>query len=52
MSPPGGINALVRRSHEERVLRALTQTTPRDETELVALSQSIDTIRREVTRVR
>jgi hypothetical protein len=36
----------------ERVLRALTQTTPRDETELVALSQSIDTIRREVTRVR
>jgi len=36
----------------ERVLRALTQTTPRDETELVALSQAIDTIRREVTRVR
>jgi uncharacterized protein DUF4350 len=36
----------------ERVLRTLTQTTPRDETELVALSQAIDTIRREVTRVR
>jgi predicted NBD/HSP70 family sugar kinase len=25
MSPPGGVNALVRRSHEERVLRALRQ---------------------------
>ena len=36
----------------ERVLRRLTQTAPRDETELVALSQAIDTIRREVTRVR
>jgi Domain of unknown function (DUF4350) len=36
----------------ERVLRALTHTTPRDEAELVALSQAIDTIRREVTRVR
>jgi hypothetical protein len=36
----------------ERVLRTLTQTAPRDETELVALSQAIDTIRREVTRVR
>jgi len=36
----------------ERVLRTLTQTTPRDEAELVALSQAIDTVRREVTRVR
>jgi hypothetical protein len=36
----------------ERVLRALTQATPRDEAELVALSQAVDTIRREVTRVR
>jgi hypothetical protein len=36
----------------ERVLRTLTRTTPRDEAELVALSQAIDTIRREVTRVR
>jgi hypothetical protein len=36
----------------ERVLRTLTQTAPRDETELVALSQAVDTIRREVTRVR
>jgi Domain of unknown function (DUF4350) len=36
----------------ERVLWALTQTTPRDEAELVALSQAIDTVRREVTRVR
>ena len=35
-----------------RVLRTLTQTAPRDETELVALSQAIDTVRREVTRVR
>jgi hypothetical protein len=35
----------------ERVLRALTPTTPRDEAELVALSQAIDTVRREVTRV-
>ena len=36
----------------ERVLRTLTQTAPRDEAELVALSQAIDTVRREVTRVR
>jgi Domain of unknown function (DUF4350) len=36
----------------ERVLRTLTRTTPRDEAELVALSQAVDTIRREVTRVR
>jgi Domain of unknown function (DUF4350) len=36
----------------ERVLRTLTPTAPRDEAELVALSQAIDTIRREVTRVR
>jgi hypothetical protein len=36
----------------ERVLRTLTRTTPRDEAGLVALSQAIDTIRREVTRVR
>jgi uncharacterized protein DUF4350 len=36
----------------ERVLRTLTQRTPRDESELVALSQAIDTIRREVIRVR
>ena len=36
----------------ELVLRTLTQTTPRDEAELVALSQAIDTVRREVTRVR
>jgi hypothetical protein len=36
----------------ERVLRTLTQTTPGDEAELVALSQTIDTVRREVTRVR
>jgi hypothetical protein len=36
----------------ERVLRTLTQTTPGDEAELVALSQAIDTVRREVTRVR
>jgi hypothetical protein len=36
----------------ERVLRTLTQTAPRDESELVALSQAVDTIRREVTRVR
>jgi hypothetical protein len=35
----------------ERVRRTLTQTTPRDEAELVALSQAVDTIRREVTRV-
>jgi Domain of unknown function (DUF4350) len=35
----------------ERVLRTLTRSTPRDEAELVALSQAIDTIRREVTRV-
>jgi hypothetical protein len=36
----------------ERVLRTLTRTTPGDEAELVALSQAVDTIRREVTRVR
>jgi hypothetical protein len=36
----------------ERALRALTQATPRDEAELVALSQAVDTVRREVTRVR
>jgi hypothetical protein len=36
----------------ERGLRTLTQTTPGDEAELVALSQAIDTVRREVTRVR
>lgn len=36
----------------ERVLRTLTRTTSRDEAELVALSQAVDTIRREVTRVR
>jgi hypothetical protein len=36
----------------ERVLRTLTRTTPRDEAELVALSQAADSIRREVTRVR
>jgi hypothetical protein len=36
----------------ERVLRTLTMTTPRDEAELVALSQAVDTVRREVTRVR
>jgi hypothetical protein len=36
----------------ERALRTLTQTTPRDEAELVALSQAIDTVHREVTRVR
>jgi Domain of unknown function (DUF4350) len=36
----------------ERVLRTLTQHTPRDEAELVALSQAIDTVRREVIRVR
>jgi hypothetical protein len=36
----------------ERVLRTLTRTTPRDEAELVALSQAVDTVRREVTRVR
>lgn len=36
----------------EHVLRTLAQTAPRDEAELVALSQAIDTIRREVTRVR
>jgi Domain of unknown function (DUF4350) len=35
----------------ERVLGTLTRSTPRDEAELVALSQAIDTIRREVTRV-
>jgi Domain of unknown function (DUF4350) len=36
----------------ERVLWTLTRTTPHDEAELVALSQAVDTIRREVTRVR
>ena len=35
----------------ERVLRTLTRSTPRDEAELVALSQAIDTVRREVIRV-
>jgi hypothetical protein len=34
----------------ERVLRTLTHPTPRDEAELVALSQAVDTIRREVIR--
>jgi hypothetical protein len=32
----------------ERVLHALTSTTPRDEAELVALGQAVDRIRREV----
>jgi hypothetical protein len=36
----------------ERVLRTLTPARPRDEAELVALSQAIDTVRREVVRVR
>jgi hypothetical protein len=36
----------------ERALRTLTRATPRDEAELVALSQAVDTIRREVIRVR
>ena len=36
----------------ERVLRTLTHPAPRDEAELVALSQAVDTIRREVIRVR
>jgi Domain of unknown function (DUF4350) len=35
----------------QRVLRALAPTTPRDEAELVALSQAVDDIRREVIRV-
>jgi hypothetical protein len=35
----------------QRVLRTLTHPTPRDEAELVALSQAVDTIRREVIRV-
>jgi Domain of unknown function (DUF4350) len=35
----------------EQVLRTLTRSTPGDEAELVALSQAIDTVRREVTRV-
>jgi uncharacterized protein DUF4350 len=35
----------------ERLLRALSPSTPRDEAELVALSQAIDSIRREVIRV-
>jgi hypothetical protein len=33
------------------VLRALAPRTPRDEAELVALSQAVDAIRREVTSV-
>jgi Domain of unknown function (DUF4350) len=36
----------------ERVLATLTRSTPRDEAELVALSQAVDTVRREVTHVR
>jgi hypothetical protein len=36
----------------ERVLETLSPTTPRDEAELVALSQAVDSVRREVTRVR
>jgi Domain of unknown function (DUF4350) len=36
----------------DRVLATLTRSTPRDEAELVALSQAIDTVRREVTHVR
>jgi Domain of unknown function (DUF4350) len=36
----------------ERVLRTLSPTTPGDEAELVALSQAVDNVRREVTRVR
>jgi hypothetical protein len=36
----------------ERVLLTLSPTTPRDEAELVALSQAVDSVRREVTRVR
>jgi hypothetical protein len=36
----------------QRVLGTLTRATPRDEAELLALSQAVDTIRREVTRVR
>ena len=36
----------------ERVLGTLSPTTPRDEAELVALSQAVDSVRREVTRVR
>jgi hypothetical protein len=36
----------------ERVLRALHPATPRDEAELVALSQSVDAVRREVSSVR
>ena len=35
----------------ERVLETLTRATPRDEAELVALSQAVDTVRREVIRV-
>jgi hypothetical protein len=35
----------------ERVLRALAPRTPRDEAELVALSQAVDAVRREVTSV-
>jgi hypothetical protein len=33
----------------ERVLRAVAPATPRDEAELVALSQAVDAVRREVT---
>jgi Domain of unknown function (DUF4350) len=36
----------------ERSLRALAPATPRDEAELVALSQAVDAVRREVVRVR
>jgi hypothetical protein len=36
----------------ERVLRTLSPTIPSDEAELVALSQAVDSVRREVTRVR
>ena len=35
----------------DRVLRTLTHPAPRDEAELVALGQAVDTIRREVIRV-
>jgi hypothetical protein len=36
----------------DRVLRALAPNPPRDEAELVALSQAVDAVRREVTSVR
>jgi Domain of unknown function (DUF4350) len=36
-------------AQRERVLRALAPSTPRDEAELVALSQAVDAVRREVT---